>query len=403
MLKLLPKGTSDYQKVIYQNMYYIDKTLLVKDVVENGEVILYTRPRRFGKTLNMSMLKAFFEKTEEDKSFYFQDKKVWQDQRSMEHFSKYPVVFLSFKDCKMNSYDSMLSSIKENILKEYIRHSYLKKDLGHEDMKRFDRVINKDSDNVFFSYSISELSKYLKDYYQENVVIILDEYDTPVIQSFLGGFYDEFIAFYASLLSTALKDNGNLFKGIVTGITRVAKESIFSGLNNFTSDSMISSTAFDKFGLTEEELQEALKYYKIETSYDEAERWYNGYKINNTKLYNPFSIIDFLRERGRVALYWLNSSSNEFIIKLMKDNLSVAKENLILLGEGKSIEGCITDNVVFRDLKDNESSLWSILLYSGYLKSDKVLDPLLGKALISIPNKEILLCYLLSSSGLKML
>jgi hypothetical protein len=156
---------------------------------------------------------------------------------------------------------------------------------------------------------------------------------------------------------------------------------------------MISSTAFDKFGLTEEELQEALKYYKIETSYEEAEKWYNGYKINNTKLYNPFSIIDFLRERGRVALYWLNSSSNEFIIKLIRENFNKSKEKLILLGEGESIEVTISDNIIFRDLKDNEESLWSILFYSGYLKADKILDPILGKALVSIPNQEILMCY----------
>jgi len=392
-MKLVPKGYSDYKIICENNFYYIDKTLLIHDVLQNGSTLLYTRPRRFGKTLNMSMLKTFFEKTPEDKTSYFQDKKVWQDEDCRKHFSKYPVIFLTFKDCKETSCTKMKDIIKENILREYIKHSYIKSILNNEELKRFDKIINKDIDDHLFLYSLLDLSSYLKRYYKENTIIILDEYDTPVIQSFLYDYYDEFITFYATLLSTVLKDNPHLFKGILTGITRVAKESIFSGLNNFTSDSMIFASSFDKFGITEDELKEALKYYKIEDKFLDAEKWYNGYQINDVKLYNPFSIIDFLREKGRIGLYWLNTSSNEFIIKLIRDNFEDAKENLILLGEGKSIEMEISDNVVFRNLKNNESSLFSILFYSGYLKADKVLNPLTGNSMISIPNQEILMCY----------
>lgn len=265
--------------------------------------------------------------------------------------------------------------------------------MDEHDKKIFNTILNKESNNTSFSFSILFLSKYLKKHYQENVLILLDEYDTPVIQSFLDGFYDNFMPFYATLLSTALKDNSCLFKGILTGITRVAKESIFSGLNKFTSDSMIFASSFDKFGITEDELKEALKYYAMEEHFQNAEKWYNGYQINGVKLYNPFSIIDFLKERGRIDLYWLNTSSNEFIIKLIQDNFEKSKEKLILLGEGKYIETTITDNVIFKNLKNNESSLMSILFYSGYLKAHEVLDPLSGKALVLIPNQEILMCY----------
>ena len=287
----------------------------------------------------------------------------------------------------------MIGIIKEVISREYNRHYCIIKNMNKNDEKNFDEILNKNASNTSFSFSILALSEYLKAYYQEKVLILLDEYDTPVIQSFLDGFYDEFMPFYATLLSTALKDNRCLFKGVLTGITRVAKESIFSGLNNFTSDSMIKASSFDKFGITETELKEALKYYHLEDHFPEVEKWYNGYQINGVKLYNPFSIIDFLKENGRIDLYWLNTSSNEFIIKLIRDNFEKSKEKLILLGEGKSIEATITDNVIFKDLKDNETSLWSILFYSGYLKTNQVLDPLLGKAMVSIPNQEILMCY----------
>jgi len=392
-MKLVPKGISDYQKIIDQDKYYIDKTLLIKDVLEIGEAILYTRPRRFGKTLNMSMLQCFFEKTEEDKTSYFEDKKIWKEEECQKHFGKYPVIFLTFKDCKEKNIKNMIDIIKEVISQEYQRHYHIIKKMNTNDKQVFERILKKEDNNISFSFSILILSKLLKKHYQEKVLILLDEYDTPVIQSFLDGFYDDFMPFYATLLSTALKDNPCLFKGVLTGITRVAKESIFSGLNNFTSDSMIFAFSFDKFGITEGELKEALTYYEMEEHFQNAEKWYNGYQINGVKLYNPFSIIDFIKERGRIDLYWLHTSSNEFIIKLIQDNFEKSKEKLILLGEGKCVETTITDNVIFKNLKNNESSLMSILFYSGYLKAHEVLDPLSGKALVSIPNQEILMCY----------
>jgi len=391
-MKLVPKGISDYQKVIDQNKYYIDKTLLIKDVLDIGEAILYTRPRRFGKTLNMSMLQCFFEKTEEDKTFYFQDKKVWQNKECRKHFSKYPVIFLTFKDCKEKTVQKMREAIQSIIQDEFSKFIFIKKSLNEHECEIFDSILKNKASYEIWKKSLLYLSKYLEKHYLEKTLILLDEYDTPVIQSFLDGFYDEFMPFYATLLSTALKDNRCLFKGVLTGITRVAKESIFSGLNNFTSDSMIKASSFDKFGITEIELKEALKYYHLEDQFFEVEKWYNGYQINNVKLYNPFSIIDFLKENGRIDLYWLNTSSNEFIIKLIRDNFEKSKEKLILLGEGQSIEATITDNVIFKDLKNNETSLFSILFYSGYLKTDQVLDPLLGNAMVSIPNQEMLVC-----------
>ncbi len=392
-MKELDLGNSDFKSIIENNNYFVDKSLLIKEVIRaQKQVILLPRPRRFGKTLNLSMLKYFFEINQPDNESLFTELNIWQTENEIKQKQgKYPVIYLSFKDAKQNTWDDTLKHIKIEIAKLFRIHSYLLKDIILIDNEKieFEKIANRTADNVDFEVSLKQLSEYLFRYYHQKVIILIDEYDTP-IQASYKKFYENAISFLRNLLSGAFKDNTFLYKGVITGILRVSKESIFTGLNNVTVHTVFDEEFSDKFGFTEIETKQILKDFNVSTNYEEIKKWYNGYKIgSNDGIYNPWSILNYaLGYKNGFKTFWANTSSNE----LLKEQLEDRKENeireqLLQLINNETIEKEIDENFVFPDLEKNKELVWSLLTFSGYLTSiNKV-----GRRSyeLKIPNYEI--------------
>ena len=380
------------------NGYYVDKTLLIKDVLDtNTSVFLFTRPRRFGKSLNMDMLKIFFEKTKKDTSIYFKDKKIWAcGKKYQEHQGKYPVIYLTFKDIKFSTWESVYKNIITLIQAEFTRHSYLL------DSSK----LNKDDKNIFIKYkstkllsdesfnSLAVLSELLFKYHNKKTIIIIDEYDIPIIQGYIHGFYDEAIMFMRNFYSNGLKGNDWLKQSFVTGILRVAKESIFSGFNNPEINTILDKRYSQYFGFTSDEVKEMLKYYEAEDKYQEICEWYDGYRFGNTEIFNPWSVIYYLNT-NKADAYWCNTSSNDIIGKLLKLVNEQIYEKLHNLLQGKTVKMYLNPNIVFPELERNVSSLFNLLLYTGYLKVINNEDLCSSGNLydVAIPNKEIMYAY----------
>ena len=393
--KKLPIGISDFKKLIENNYYYIDKSLFIKDVLEIGsEVVLIPRPRRFGKTLNISMLKYYFEKSEEDNSALFKDLDIWkEDAKYREKQGKYPVIFLTFKDVKSERWEVCYGYMKNIIAEEYIRHEYLLKSdvMNEQEKKTYIDIIGGEAKEEHYGDSLKKLSKHLSKYYNEKVIILIDEYDVPIQEGYLNKYYDNVINFMRNLLSGALKDNVFLEKGVLTGILRVAKESIFSGLNNFKVYSILKNEFSTYFGLLEDEVIDALKYYDLEYELDDIKAWYNGYIFGKNVIYNPWSIVNFIEdnEYGLIP-HWLNTSSNSLVKKLIVNGGYRFKSEIERLIKGESIEKVIDENIVFGDLDKNADAVWSFLLLTGYLKVIK--SEFKNKRLmceLKIPNLEV--------------
>ncbi|WP_240739273.1 AAA family ATPase [Marinitoga lauensis] len=369
-LKKLPIGESDFKSIIEDNMYYIDKSLLIKEILSGGRVILITRPRRFGKTLNMSMMKYFF-RNDYDGKHLFKDLKIWKEKEIIEKYlNKYPVIYITFKDLKQNNYEEMMSSLKEIISNLYNEYSYLLKSekITKWEKKKIIDIIDKTADIISFESSIKELSKYLYKYYGQKVILLIDEYDTSIQQSYLNGYYNEFINFMGNMLGSALKDNEYLEKGVLAGITGIIKANVFGGLNNLQRLTILDKHFNDKFGLTWEEVEETLKYYGLEYEKEKVIEWYNGYNFGGLEIYNPYSIINLARNKGKIAYYWINSSGNELIKRLIKQSTAEVKTKIEELIEGKTIESSIDENLVYGDLdKSTEESIWTLFLFTGYL------------------------------------
>ncbi|WP_281000526.1 AAA family ATPase [Marinitoga aeolica] len=380
-MKRLPIGRSDFKSIIEDNMYYIDKSMLIKEIIESGDVILITRPRRFGKTLNMSMMKYFF-RNDQDNKYLFEGLKIWNEKEIIEKYlNKYPVIYLTFKDAKQNKLLSMKVNIKNSIKKIYDEHNYLldsdvlseiekinfKQILEIEEIKGEtieERIAKEDT---LYENSLKNLSEYLYRYYKQKVILLIDEYDTPIQQSYLNGYYDEFINFMGNILGNALKDNEYLEKGVLTGITRVAKESIFTGVNNLKVSTVLSELFNDKFGLTWKEVEETLRYYGLEYEKEKVIEWYNGYNFGGLEIYNPYSIINLADEK-EIKYYWINSSGNALIKQLIRQSTAEVKTKIEELIEGKEIESSIDENLVYGDLdKSTEESIWTLFLFTGYL------------------------------------
>jgi hypothetical protein len=400
-LLMLSTGVSDFEKAIRDGYYYVDKSLFIKEIIDNGaEVTLIIRPRRFGKTLNLSMLKCFFEKTESEKTRkdLFKNLNISKEKNYKQHQETYPVIFLTFKDVKDKNWERAYENIKILISKEFERHSYLLKDkvLSYTDQKDFTAIIERKAEDVIYKNSLKNLSEHLYRFHQIKPIILIDEYDSPIHEGFLKGYYDDAINFMRTFLGAGLKDNSNLKFAVITGILRVSKESIFSDLNNIEVCSFLDELYSDKFGLTEKEVKSALETYNLTKNQNVVKEWYNGYTSDRFKVYNPWSIINYLKKK-RAQPYWVNTSGNDIIKRLMQDgdeDIRDEVENLIMGGKIKSE---IVENIIFPDLIENETFpeekiLWSFLFFTGYLTYEKFI-PEEMTAEFYIPNSEIKHCY----------
>lgn len=394
----LPVGVSDY-RLASTEYYYIDKTMMLKDFIdERPMVTLFTRPRRFGKTLNMDMLRTFFEKTNEDTSKYFKDKKIWEQGEYYRSFQgKYPVIFITLKDVKHNSWDNTFANIGSIISSEYCRHSDLSKSpkLDKKQKDFYDKMVSEKFSAVDLERSLLYLSEMLKKHYGEGAVIIIDEYDTPIQSGHTNGFYDDVIAFMRNLLSGCFKDNKSLAFGFLTGILRVAKESIFSGLNNLTINSVLDNKYSEYFGFTANEVKEMAAYYSAPDRFDEVCEWYDGYRFGKTDIFNPWSVINYFSNDCEPRAFWLSTGSNDIIGEIIKEADNEIYERLSSLVNGGSFTTYIDTSVIYPQIKNNPSSIYSFLLMAGYLKVVKSSVSISGDFMceVALPNKEISLVY----------
>ena len=396
-MKELNLGHSNFKDIIQNNNYFVDKSMLIKEVLKAQKaVLLLPRPRRFGKTLNLSMLRYFFDKSEPENKKLFADLKIWQTGDDIkQHCCKYPIIYLTFKDAKADTWDDCYELIVSEIVKLYSKHDYLLENnilKNHEELK-YNKILNETASKIEYQRSIKQLSEYLQRYHNEKTVILIDEYDAP-IQAGYKMFYDKVVSFMRNLLSGAFKDNSNLYKGIITGILRVSRESIFSGLNNISVYSILDDEFSAQFGFTELEVKQIIKDFKIKTEYSEIKKWYDGYKFGETsKIYNPWSILNFMVSKNeKFKTFWTYTSSNELIREqIKKKNAENIREDILKLINGESIKKDLEANFVFPELSINVDLLWTLLTYSGYLTIRKEISR--KKYELVIPNFEIKIIF----------
>ena len=391
----LPIGASDY-KLVSTEYYYVDKTLLIKELLDERAVItLFTRPRRFGKTLNMDMLRTFFEKTPEDTSKYFKDKKIWQaGEKYTSQQGKYPVIFLSLKDANKDNWQDLYSRLKATITDEFLRHKELKKSTRLSNTAFYEKIIAGTGNITDYATSLLRLSQMLHEHYRQQPIIIIDEYDTPIQAGYINGFYEQGIQFIRDLFSSALKDNPHIAFGFLTGILRVAKESIFSGLNNINVNSLLERRYSDYFGFTTEEVQTMATYYQADDKMSELQEWYDGYKFGNTEIYNPWSVLKYFNNYCEAEPYWVQTSANSTIREIIKGLDSSTCENLRALLNDITINSVIETNIIYPKLKDSQTIIFGFLLMTGYLKAVQT-RRINGVSFceLAIPNKEIRTVY----------
>ncbi len=369
MARTVGIGIQDFEKILTRKVFYIDKTMFIKEWWESmDDVTLITRPRRFGKTLTMSMTEHFFSVRYKN-SQLFQELKIWKEEKYRKLQGTYPVISLSFADVKETCYEDARIKICQTIVDLYNKYAFLvNEDFMEENEKLYFRSISTDMRDSEISIALKRMSNYLFRYYGKKVIILLDEYDTPVQEAYVEGYWEELTAFTRNLFNATFKGNPYLERAILTGITRVSKESIFSDLNNLKVVTTTSSAYGTSFGFTEEEVFQALEEYGLSDKKEEVKRWYDGFTFGNIKdIYNPWSIINYLSER-RVGIYWANTSSNDLVGKLIRQGGTQIKEAFSQLLGGKTIEAEIDEQIVYNQLDKDESSIWSLLLASGYLK-----------------------------------
>jgi len=407
MNKIIPKGIpigiDDFKVLIERGGYFVDKSLFIKEIIDDLSIVkLINRPRRFGKTLNLSMLRYFFEKTEEDNSRLFRDLEIWQQGETYtKQQGQYPVVNLTFKDVKYKNFDDCLERIKIEISKEYKRHDYILQSdkIKEVDKKTYESIMNKEAGYVITSTALELLAGLLSEYHDKEVIVLIDEYDTPINHGYICGYYDDIIDFTRNFLGSGLKGNPHLKTSVITGIYRVAKESIFSGFNNLKVCSVIHNAFSDKFGFTENEVADILNYYDMAVKIDDVKEWYNGYIFgDNTVIYNPWSILNYA-DNKKLQPYWVNTSSNDIIRDVLSRTESGIKKKIRLLMEGKEIKDeVINTDTNFRDIQHkkiiSEEVLWSLLLVSGYLKPQNLrIEEGYTKCDLRIPDKELMILY----------
>lgn len=396
--KSLPIGVSDF-KLATTGYYYVDKTLMIRDFLDKKPMVsLFTRPRRFGKTLNMDMLRVFFEKTNEDTSVYFKDKQIWQcGDYYTKHQGQYPVIFLTFKDVKSITWEETFQKIRRLISLEFIRHNELETSsvLTSYEKEQYHLLAGDSGDEVDCQMGLQLLSLLLHKHYGRECIIIIDEYDTPIQQGHTCNFYPEIVNFMRNFFSGGLKDNPHLAFGFLTGILRVAKESIFSGMNNLKTYSILDDGYSSYFGFTEKEVKDMLRYYGKDDKYNELSEWYDGYRFGNTEIFNPWSVINYISDNCFPKAFWQSTGSNEIIGEIIQTATPEITKDLYKLLCGEKIAAYIDTGVIYPEVQNNPYSIYSFLLVAGYLKVANIYPQSDGNFMcdVAIPNKEITFVY----------
>ena len=388
--KAVPVGIEDFERIINEDYYYVDKTLLIEELLINrAPVTLFTRPRRFGKTLNMSMIKYFFDvKNKEENKKLFENLKISNSEYMVEQ-GKYPVIFISMKDLKGNSWEETFNDLKSLISDLYAEFKDMREKMDERDKIKFDKIFYEEEKGNYGT-SLKLLSNYLYEYYGKSVIILIDEYDAPIINAFDKGYYNEAVNFFQTFYSSALKTNNSLKYGILTGITRIIKEGIFSGLNNLYVNTILSRDYSEYFGLLESEVIEMLDYFDMKYKIEEVREWYNGYIFGESEVYNPWSIVNYVREK-EIKAYWANVSGNTLLENMLNHTGESVYEDLKRFTDGESIEKYISDGTTIKSLLSNDDEIWQLLLYSGYLTKDEKQEKESDSNVynLRIPNKEI--------------
>ncbi|WP_252228111.1 AAA family ATPase [Clostridium sp. ZBS3] len=398
-LKPLPIGVDNFGKLITRDYYYIDKTLLIKDLLDNkADVNLFTRPRRFGKTLNMSMLQYYFEKREKNNSYLFENLNIMEaGEEYVSHMGQYPVINLSLKSAKQPNFELAYISIARRIAEEYKRHEYiLKSENLKNEKERFLKILKEQGDEGDYTDSIFFLSQCLEKYHNKKVIILIDEYDVPLENAFFEGFYDKMIAFLRSLFESALKTNSSLEFSVITGCLRISRESIFTGLNNLNIVSILNDRYAEHFGFTDDEVKKILKDYKLEEKYSVIKEWYNGYIFGSTNVYNPWRVVKYVYDllpniNVFPSSYWANTSSNSIVKSLIEKADSVTKKEIELLIEGKTIEKRVHEDITYDEMYDSMENLWNFMFFTGYFKKvgERMDEEDNHYITLKIPNKEV--------------
>ena len=388
--KAVPVGIEDFERIVREDYYYVDKTLLIEELLINrAPVTLFTRPRRFGKTLNMSMIKYFFDvKNKEENKKLFENLKIYNSEYMGEQ-GKYPVIFISLKDLKGDTWEECLKRLKLFIFDLYAEFEYIREKMNEWDKRKFEKVLYEKEDADYIM-SLKFLADSLYKYYGEKVIILIDEYDAPIINAFDKGYYNEAVNFFQTFYSSALKTNNSLKYGILTGITRIIKEGIFSGLNNLYVNTILSRDYSEYFGLLESEVIEMLDYFDMKYKIEEVREWYNGYIFGESEVYNPWSIVNYVREK-EIKAYWANVSGNTLLENMLNHAGESVYDDLKKFTDGESIEKYISDGTTIKSLLSNDDEIWQLLLYSGYLTKDEKQEKESDSNVynLKIPNKEI--------------
>ena len=385
MKKGIGIGIEDFREIIKEDCYYFDKTNYIEELIKDKTKIkLFTRPRRFGKTLNMSTLKYFFDiRNAEENRKLFKDLYIEKSEYFKEQ-GQYPTVFITMKDLKKNTWEECFFEIKVLLRELYEEFSFVQEKLSENEKVQYDKILSK-AEDAEYGKSLKNLTNYLYRYYQKEVVVLIDEYDNPLIAANRKGYYKEAINFFRDFLSSTLKTNSYLKTGILTGIVQVAKEGIFSGLNNVITYNILGNDFETFFGLSEEEVENSLKYFELEYEIEDVKKWYDGYKFGNSEVYNPWSIINYLRTKELQA-YWVNTSDNALIYDNLKNSTVDVFNNLQTLFEGKEIKKEISPFFTFEELSKFDG-IWQLMVYNGYLKISEKLSN--DEYMIKIPNYEI--------------
>ncbi|MCX6990148.1 MAG: AAA family ATPase [Chlamydiae bacterium] len=392
MKKDLPIGISDFKELIEGGYAYVDKTLFIQEIIEKGtKVALIPRPRRFGKTLNLSMLRYFFEKGKADTSHLFKGLNIWKDENCRAMQGQFPVVFISLKDVKHSSLEKTLGSLRGLIAKEYERHGYLLDGelLTLREKGLYHKILYEEGDGLLFEESLFLLSEWLHRYHKKRVILLVDEYDTPAHAAYVGNYYGSMIDILRNWISKGFKDNIHLERGVLTGILRIAKESIFSGANNISTFTILSEEFGDKFGLLESEVSALLEDNGLINKLSEVGQWYDGYRIGSTGgIYNPWSVLKCIAGDGALSPYWVNTSDNVLMKQLIAKGTDDLKADIEQLLRGGIVEKTIEEGIILTDLEKSPNAIWALLLYSGYVTIDTT--PFYGTPCrLRIPNIEV--------------
>ena len=384
-------GESDFKGLRVRKNYYIDKTMYIKDIIDNeSRVILVTRPRRFGKTLNMSMLKYYFDCRQKDNRELFEGLKIMeQEEKYTSKLGAYPVIYITLKDAGLMNYEMMIMQLKTIMMELFFEHrELLEGKISEGERNIFNRILSANATDVDLMNSLKMLSKIMYQYYEKPVILLLDEYDVPLQNAYVEGYYDEAVKFFKTFYGVTFKDNPYLEKTIITGVSRVAKESIFSGANNFDVYTVLDNEFADDFGITEEEMDKVIEDFEIQEDKEKIKKWYDGYKIGNVEgIYNPWSILNYLNKKELMP-YWANTSSND-LIKLILKNSETVKEKIERLLKDEAIEVKINLETVIVGIENNEDNIWGLMLGTGYLKIVETINVTEGIYKVKLPNYEI--------------